>query len=151
MAETMHPEAQGEQRINVLRWLLLGGWLILLVMMVVPTGSVARPDICSDVTICGDSFANDIFWNIGLPAVLLCIVFSHALWRRLCPLSFVSQLARALGAQRTITDTRGKQKLVFVDESSWLGRHHIQLQWGLLIAGLSMRILIANSNGSCLP
>ena len=32
-------------------------------------------------------------------------------------------------------------------ESSWLGRHHIQLQWGLLIAGLSIRILIANSNG----
>ena len=113
MAETMHPEAQGEQRINVLRWLLLGGWLTLLVMMVVPTGSVARPDICSDVTICGDSFANDIFWNIGLPAVLLCVVFSHALWRRLCPLSFVSQLARALGAQRTITDARGKKRLVF--------------------------------------
>ena len=147
MAETMHPEAQGEQRINVLRWFLLGGWLTLLVMMVVPTGSVARPDICSDITICSDSFANDIFWNIGLPAVLLCVVFSHALWRRLCPLSFVSQLAKALGAQRTITDARGKKRLVFIDESSWLGRHHIQLQWGLLITGLSMRILIANSNG----
>ena len=106
----MHPEAQGEQRINILRWFLLGGWLILLVMMVLPMGSVARPDICRDITICSDSFANDIFWNIGLPAVLLCVVFSHALWRRLCPLSFISQLAKALGAQRTITDARGKKK-----------------------------------------
>mgnify|MGYP001487965905 CR=1 FL=1 len=45
----MHPEAQGEQHINVLRWLLLGGWLILLLMMVLPMGYVARPAICSDL------------------------------------------------------------------------------------------------------
>lgn len=143
----MHPEAQDEQRMHILRWLLLGGWLTLLLMMVFPTGDVARPAICSDLAICSDSLANDIFWNIGLPTVLLCVVISHALWRRLCPLSFVSQLAKALGVQRTKTDARGKQRLVFVSESSWLGRHHIQLQWGLLIAGLSIRILIANSNG----
>ena len=143
----MPPEALDEKRVHGLRWLLLTGWLGLLLMMVLPTGYVARPAICSDLSICSDSVANDIFWNIGLPAVLLCVVFSHALWRRLCPLSFVSQLAKALGAQRTINDTRGKKRLVFVDESSWLGRHHIQLQWSLLIAGLSMRILIANSNG----
>jgi len=143
----VHPESLNEQRMRIMRWILLGGWLILLVMMVIPTGDVARPTICSDVQICNDSLANDIFWNIGLPAVLLCVVFSHALWRRLCPLSFVSQLARALGRQRTIVDARGKTRLVFVDESSWLGRHHIQLQWSLLIAGLSTRILIANSNG----
>ena len=143
----MPPEALDEKRVHGLRWLLLTGWLGLLLMMVLPTGYVARPAICSDLSICSDSVANDIFWNIGLPAVLLCVVFSHALWRRLCPLSFVSQLAKALGIQRTITDQRGKKRLVFVDESSWLGRHHIQLQWSLLIAGLSMRILIANSNG----
>ncbi len=143
----MPPDALDEKRVHGLRWLLLTGWLGLLLMMVLPTGYVARPAICSDLSICSDSVANDIFWNIGLPAVLLCVVFSHALWRRLCPLSFVSQLAKALGIQRTITDQRGKKRLVFVDESSWLGRHHIQLQWSLLIAGLSMRILIANSNG----
>ena len=143
----MHPEAQDERHLHILRWLLLGGWLILLLVMVLPTGDVARPAICRDLTICSDSIANDLFWNVGLPAVLLCVVFSHALWRRICPLSFVSQLAKALGMQRTITDTRGKKRLVFVDESSWLGRHHIQLQWSLLIAGLTIRILIANSNG----
>mgnify|MGYP001218486347 FL=1 len=143
----MPPEALDEKRVHGLRWLLLTGWLGLLLMMVLPTGYVARPAICSDLSICSDSVANDIFWNIGLPAVLLCVVFSHALWRRLCPLSSVSQLAKALGIQRTVTDQRGKKRLVFVDESSWLGRHHIQLQWSLLIAGLSMRILIANSNG----
>ena len=96
----MHPEAQDEQRMHILRWLLLGGWLTLLLMMVFPTGDVARPAICSDLAICSDSLANDIFWNIGLPTVLLCVVISHALWRRLCPLSFVSQLAKALGVQR---------------------------------------------------
>lgn len=72
----MHPEAQDEKRLHVLRWLLLGGWLTLLLMMVFPTGDVARPAICSDFAICSDSLANDIFWNIGLPAVLLCVVIS---------------------------------------------------------------------------
>ena len=33
-----------------------------------------------------------------------------------------------------------------VRPDSWLGRHHVQLQWGLLIAGLCLRLLGANSD-----
>ena len=142
----VHPESLAEKRMHLMRWLLLGGWLLLLGLMAVPTGEINRPAICSDIPICNNSVSNDLFWNAVLPSVLLCIVFSHAVWRRICPLSFVSQLARAVGHQRTRTDARGKSRLVFVDERSWLGRHHIQLQWGLLIAGLCTRILIANSS-----
>ena len=40
----------------------------------------------------------------------------------------------------------GKPQLVAVDDNSWLGRHHVQLQWSLLIAGLCLRILIVNSH-----
>ena len=145
--DMIHLEALAEKRTHIIRWILLSGWLILLVLIIVPKGGIYRPVICNDLSICNDSISNDIFWNIILPLVLLCIVFSHAFWRRICPLSFVSQLARAVGRQRCRTGASGKKRLVFVEERSWLGKHHIQLQWSLLIAGLCIRILVANSSG----
>ena len=103
--------------------------------------------VCRESTICRPGIGNDLFWNIGLPLVILVVYLSHELWRRICPLSFVSQLFRALGWQRTVLNRAGKPQVAAISESSWLARHHIQLQWGLLIAGLSLRLLIANSNG----
>ncbi|MEO1004201.1 MAG: cyclic nucleotide-binding domain-containing protein [Cyanobacteria bacterium J06638_7] len=78
--------------------------------------------------------------------MLLTIVLSHELWRRICPLSFVSQLFGALKWQRLQTGPKGKPRIVILDPSSWLGRHHIQLQWTLLLTGLSLRLLVANSS-----
>ena len=128
------------------RWALLLGWLLLIVLLLrPPLQAPGRPALCDALTICSPSLGNDLFWNIGLPLVLLCVVLSHELWRRICPLSFVSQLARALGRQRTVPGRQGKPQLVSVDEQSWLGQHHVQLQWGLLIAGLCLRILVVNS------
>ena len=131
---------------HVARWALLLGWLLLIVLLLrSPLQGPWRPPLCERVAICGPSLGNDLFWNLGLPLVLLCVVLSHELWRRICPLSFVSQLARALGRQRTVPGRNGKPQLVSVDEQSWLGRHHVQLQWSLLIAGLCLRILVVNS------
>jgi len=73
-------------------------------------------------------------------------VLSHELWRRICPLAFVSQLARALGRQRTRPGRKGRPELVMVEADSWLGRHHLALQWSLLIAGLCLRLLVVNGS-----
>ncbi|MEA5413677.1 cyclic nucleotide-binding domain-containing protein [Synechococcus sp. BA-132 BA5] len=105
---------------------------------------------CEGADFCGGGPGNNLFWNLILPLVLLSIVVSHELWRRICPLSFVSQLCGALGLQRTRKGPGGKPHLVSVDPNSWLGKHHLQLQWCLLLAGLSVRLLVANSNGLAL-
>ncbi len=42
-----------------------------------------------------------IFWGIVVPCgVLIIFVLGHETWRRICPLSFLSQIPRALGKQR---------------------------------------------------
>lgn len=141
------PEAQA----RLTRWALLIAWIGLIVLLLKPElGPGYRSSACLESTICRPGIGNDIFWNIGLPLVILAVLVSHELWRRVCPLSFVSQLFRALGWQRTVLNRSGKPQVAAISESSWLARHHIQLQWSLLIAGLSLRLLIVNSNGPIL-
>ena len=42
-----------------------------------------------------------LFWGAVVPsAILILLVFGHELWRRIYPLSFLSQIPRALGWQR---------------------------------------------------
>jgi hypothetical protein len=140
-----------ERQARLARWILITGWLLLIASLVVPGLNPLPPDRpCEGAAFCGGGAGNNLFWNLVLPLVLLSIVISHELWRRICPLSFVSQLAGALGRQRTVQGPGGTRRLVSIDPNSWLGRHHIQLQWSLLLAGLSVRLLVANSNGPVL-
>jgi hypothetical protein len=140
-----------ETQARLARWALLLGWITLIVLLLKPELGPAYLSLtCEQSTICRPGIGNDLFWNIGFPLVILAVMLSHELWRRICPLSFVSQLFRALGWQRTVLNRAGKPQVAAISESSWLARHHIQLQWGLLIAGLSLRLLIANSNGPIL-
>jgi CRP-like cAMP-binding protein len=137
-----------ETQARVARWTLLLGWITLIALLLKPQlGPAALSGVCEQSTICRPGIGNDLFWNIGLPLVILAVVLSHELWRRICPLSFVSQLFRALGWQRTVLNRAGKPQVASIPDSSWLARHHIQLQWSLLIGGLSLRLVIANSNG----
>ncbi len=88
-----------------------------------------------------------MFWGVVVPlGVLMLVLLSHEIWRRICPLAFVSQLFRALGLQRTVVGKGGRRDVVKVEANSWLARHHVQLQWTLFIAGLSLRLLVVNSN-----
>ncbi len=137
-----------ESQARIARWALLMSWLALIAVLLKPElGPAYLARGCAQSTICRPGIGNDLFWNVGLPLVILAVILSHELWRRICPLSFVSQLFRALGWQRTVLNRAGKPQVAAISESSWLARHHIQLQWSLLIAGLSLRLLIANSNG----
>ena len=140
-----------EKQAHIVRWILLLGWLALIAVLLKPELAPAyRSLACQGQSFCRPGIGNDLFWNVGFPLVVLAVLLSHELWRRICPLSFVSQLFRALGWQRTVMSPAGTPQLVAISESSWLARHHIQLQWGLLIAGLVLRIVIANSNGPVL-
>ena len=121
-----------ERQARLLRWLLISGWMVLLVSLLIPAVPLQ---------------GNRLFWGTVVPAGVLIIgAISHELWRRLCPLAFVSQLAGALGLQRTRLGKGKKPELVMVKADSWLGRHHVELQWSLLIAGLCLRLLGANSD-----
>lgn len=121
-----------ERHARLLRWLLISGWLALIVSLLIPASPVP---------------GNRIFWGTVVPSGLLLIAaLSHELWRRLCPLAFASQLAHALGLQRSRPGKGNRPELVLIKPDSWLGRHHVQLQWSLLIAGLCLRLLGGNSD-----
>jgi hypothetical protein len=92
-----------------------------------------------------------IFWGMVIPsAIILLLLFGHELWRRICPLSFMAQLPRALGFQHkrlTIKSTGDfAYEPVKVSKDSWLGRNYLYLQFFLLFLGLNVRILFVNSD-----
>ena len=143
----------GERQLHALRWFLLVGWLLLIGSLAIPAVQIpfwmapSCPGELGASCLGHGQPGNRVFWGAVVPMGLLLIaVVSHEFWRRICPLAFVSQLARALGRQRTIPGKRGKPELVHVTADSWLGRHHVQLQWSLLIAGLCLRLLLVNSS-----
>jgi hypothetical protein len=96
-----------------------------------------------------------IFWGMVIPsAIILLLLFGHELWRRICPLSFMAQLPRALGLQHkrlTIKSTGDfAYEPVKVSKDSWLGRNYLYLQFFLLFLGLNIRLLFVNSDGLAL-
>jgi hypothetical protein len=96
-----------------------------------------------------------IFWGMVIPsAIVLLLLFGHELWRRICPLSFIAQLPRALGLQHkrlTIKSTGDfAYEPVKVSKDSWLGRNYLYLQFFLLFLGLNLRLLFVNSDGFAL-
>jgi hypothetical protein len=77
------------------------------------------------------------FWGMILPLVILTLlILGHEAWRRICPLSFLSQIPRALGLQRKRT----------IAEQSWLGQNALLFQFSLLFIGLNIRLLLINSD-----
>ena len=140
-----------EHSLRLVRWALLIGWLLLIASLLLP--QIALPPALLPACVPQGDFdcqlhqqpGNRLFWGTVLPVgVLLIGVVSHELWRRICPLALVSQLARALGWQRSRPDRNGRP--VLVKDDSWLGRHHLALQWSLLIAGLCLRLLWVNGS-----
>ncbi len=165
-----------EKTMHRVRWLLTIGWLVLIASLlydpITPLFTNAtnlaspfhiRPEIGLDPQRCikirqaclpEEPFAMGalIWWAMVVPAgILILQVLGHEFWRRICPLSFLSQIPRALGFQRrrkvedAITGER-RWELVKITESSWLGRNHLYVQFGLFVLGLWLRILFINSD-----
>ena len=85
-----------------------------------------------------------VFWTFIIPVVpLFLMVFGHNAWRRLCPLSFITQIPRYLGFQRKIPG--GNRPPTILNEA-WLRRRAWALQFCLLVVALSLRLLFLNSD-----
>lgn len=92
-----------------------------------------------------------IFWGMVIPsAIILLLLFGHELWRRVCPLSFIAQLPRALGLQNKQRTVKKTGEIAYtpvkVSKDSWLGRNYLYLQFFLLFLGLNVRLLFVNSD-----
>ena len=158
-----------EIRMHWLRWLLTTGWLLIIGSLFFdpftarftqadhPWSPLRLSDACVQVQgrCLSESpypLGTTVFWGAVVPAaIFLLLVFGHELWRRICPLSFLSQIPRALGWQRQTTKRNPKtgeirRQLARVPQDSWLARHYPTLQFSWLFAGLCGRILFFNAD-----
>jgi Cyclic nucleotide-binding domain/4Fe-4S binding domain len=159
-----------ERRMHWVRWVITSAWLLLIGSLLYDPISpwLTQPDavfspLRIDPTRCVQvqgvclqeqpyAIGATIFWGAVVPSsIFILLIFGHELWRRICPLSALSQIPRALGWQRQIQ--RGHEKtgkvrfeLAKVKADSWLGRNYLYLQLGLLYIGLCARILFINSD-----
>jgi FHA domain/Cyclic nucleotide-binding domain len=160
-----------EKKMHLLRWILVVGWLVLVLSAFYDPISLKLTDAASlwspfrihldrCVLVQGQCLpqssyvlAPQIFWGIIVPAgVIILLVGGHEVWRRICPLYFISQIPRRLGLQRKqdkVNPGNGsvRRDLVGVKATSWLGKNYAYLQFGLLFLGLNLRLLVANGNG----
>ncbi len=161
-----------EQKIHQFRWILTIGWLLLifsafydpLSLWLTNPDNLASPlrvNINTCISVQGECLpqfayvlAPRIFWGIIIPlSIMILVVGGHDTWRRICPLSFLSQIPRRLGIGHKvekISPTSGitRWELVGVKPDSWLGRNYLYLQLFLFYLGLNIRILFANGNGA---
>lgn len=158
-----------ERRMHWIRWGLTVGWLLIIASLFYdpwtsaltasdhPWSPLRLPDTCIQVQ--GKCLAEQpyplgttLFWGAIVPAaIFILLVFGHELWRRICPLSFLSQIPRALGWQRQFKRENQKTgkvryELAKVDPNSWLGRNYSYVQFVWLFAGLCGRILFFNAD-----
>ncbi|MBV8439148.1 MAG: cyclic nucleotide-binding domain-containing protein [Hyphomicrobiales bacterium] len=154
---------------RVVRAALLLGWLVLVASLLYDpfTQKLTSPDNLASPFRIGGSPAllqgvplapepypmgNRIFWTMLVPIVpLLLMLFGHETWRRICPLSFVSQIPRVLGWQRkvkTLNRSAGKvdRILALIPNDSWMRRNHYYFQFCFLSLGVLGRTLFYNSD-----
>ncbi|MGK7883923.1 MAG: EF-hand domain-containing protein [Crocosphaera sp.] len=161
-----------ERQMNILRWIATLSWLLLIASLFYDpiTPFLTQPGTkWSRFTIdkitqldCVEfqgeclketpyAMGTSIFWGFVIPlAIVILFMVGHEFWRRICPLSFLSQIPRALGLQRQrkrVNEKTGKTRyeLIKVKRDSWLGRNYLYLQLGLFYLGITSRILFLNS------
>jgi hypothetical protein len=159
-----------EKTLHLVRWGITCGWLVLIFSLFFDPLSAwfTQPDNLlsplrlktgSCILVQGQCLPESpyplgasIFWGLIVPAgIFILLVFGHEFWRRICPLSFLSQIPRALGKQRQrkkVDPKTGKirYELAKINPDSWLGRNSLYLQFGLLYAGVCGRVLFLDSD-----
>ncbi len=158
-----------ERRMHWVRWVLTIGWLLVIASLFYDpwTATLTEPDHpWSPLRLTGQCIqvqgscveeqpyplGATLFWGAIVPSgIFILLVFGHELWRRICPLSFLSQIPRALGKQRQFKRENPKTgkvryELAKVKSDSWLGRNYPYVQFGWLFVGLCGRILFFNAD-----
>ncbi|MBE9030331.1 calcium-binding protein [filamentous cyanobacterium LEGE 11480] len=159
-----------ERHLYRIRWILLASWLLLILCLFNDTVSfwlthpsnqyspwrMASGDCVPMQNGCLGSHqyhvAMPIFWNYVVPgSILVLLVCGHEVWRRVCPLAFISQLPSAIGWQRqTKSSPDKKSSRGKIAPQSWLGRNYLYLQFALLYVGLCARLLLMNAEAIAL-
>ena len=158
-----------EKKLRFVRAFLLAGWLLLIAslfwdpyshVLTDPANSFSplAPWI-SAIQIQGIWFdqtpyalGNRIFWTMLVPLLpFFFMVFGHETWRRICPLSFVSQIPGYLHIRRLIyrvdrATGRRVGAIPIISRNSWLAKNALWVQFSLLTLGLCMRLWFANSD-----
>ncbi len=158
-----------EKTMHSVRWILTIAWLILILslfydpfsLLVTSPDNLASPlrvDLDTCIPVQGNCLEKNayylgapIFWGIVVPSsIFILLIFGHELWRRICPLSFLSQIPRSLGWQRKIKRVSANGSIRFeiprVDKDSWLGRNYLYVQMSWFFIGLCSRILFVNAD-----
>lgn len=158
-----------EQRMHWVRWGLAIAWMLIIASLFYdpwtpsltvpdhPWSPLRLPDSC--ISVQGECLVEQpyplgttIFWGAVVPsAIFILLVFGHEVWRRICPLSFLSQIPRALGKQRQFKRENTKTgkvryELAKVKPDSWLGKNYLYVQFTWLFVGLCGRILFFNAD-----
>lgn len=154
-------ERVSEQKMHLVRWMLVIGWLVLISSLFydpishhlsdpnnlyspfrdriislaeIPAQCVKVQGVCLSET--PYPMGTRLFWGAIVPsAVAIVFVLGHETWRRICPLYFLSQIPRALGLKPRLS----------IDRNLWLVHNHLYVQFALLFIGLNCRILFINS------
>ncbi len=158
-----------ERRMRAVRFVLLLAWLILILSLFYDplTPALTSPDKLASPFRTGTTptvvqgaplpaepypMTARIFWSIFVPIIPIALMlFGHETWRRICPLSFVSQIPHMLGWQRrvkTLNRSGGRvdRVLALIPNESWMRRNHYDVQFWLLALGVLGRILFYNSD-----
>ena len=158
-----------EARMHLVRWILTTGWLLIIASLFYDPWTARFTEVdhpwsplrissqCIEVQgFClveqPYPLGTTLFWGVIVPAgIFILLVFGHELWRRICPLSFLSQIPRALGLQRQLTRLNAKtgkarSEIAKVPADSWLGLHYGPLQFSWLFVGLCGRLLFFNAD-----
>lgn len=158
-----------ERQMHLVRWVLTIAWLLIIASLFYdpwtpaltepnhPWSPLRLPETCVQVQ--GNCLTEQpyplgttIFWGAIVPsAIFILLVFGHEVWRRICPLSFLSQIPRAIGWQRQFKRENPKTgkvryEIAKVKPDSWLGKNYSYLQFGWLFVGLCGRILFFNAD-----
>jgi hypothetical protein len=102
------------------------------------------------------AMGNRVFWTMLIPLIpLFLMVAGHEAWRRICPLSWWSQLPRRLGWQRRLARLNRRSGavehvLALPARQGWWRRNAWLLQFSLLFAALCARLLFINADRTAL-
>ncbi|MGO6747780.1 FHA domain-containing protein [Rhizobium ruizarguesonis] len=162
-----------ERKMLSVRGFLLFAWIILIIslfwdpysVVLTRAENVLSPFritddavVVQDQTIVATPYAlgNRIFWTMAVPILpLFLMVFGHEAWRRICPLSLASQIPGYIGLRRYRSRLERRtglltRKVPLISPTGWFARHSWYVQFGMLFAGVSTRLLIINSDRQAL-
>ncbi len=152
-----------EFKMRIVRIILLLGWIGILVLCAVDIGQTYLTDPESkhfikglegrDISLRGTEFeaqtyniAPRLFWGLAIPVVVLILIFmGHDAWRRICPLSLVSQIPRLFNWTRKV-GPKGKKRIALIPPTSFLAKYAILIQFSLFAFGVLLRLTVLSAN-----